>query len=110
MARHGAQFMRRRPCRCRDVGQPSAQSLHSFQAILDLSAFRFSERDLLLEALQIGLGLKQLSPARSFRHIERTFGASHAVWALVKKIITAVSVPTPHGLRQMFFLCAERIE
>src|SRR5215510_15562252 len=93
MACHGAQFVRRRSCRCRDISQPSAQSLHSFQAILNRGAFRFSERDLLFQALQISLGLQQLSPARSFRHIERTFGASHAMWALVKKVITAVSVP-----------------
>jgi len=85
--------MRRRPRWCRDISQSGAQSLHSFQAILDRGAFRFSERDLLFEALQIGLGLKQLSLARSFRHIERTFCASHAMWALVKKIITAVSMP-----------------
>src|SRR5215470_15682307 len=85
--------MRRWPCRCRDISQSGAQSFHSFQAILDRGALRFSERDLLFEALQIGLGLKQLRPARSFRHIERTFGASHAMWALVKKVITTVAVP-----------------
>jgi hypothetical protein len=66
---------------------------NSFQAILDRGTLRFSERDLLFETLQIGLGLKQLSPARSFGHVERTFGASHAMWALATKVITAVAVP-----------------
>src|SRR5262249_53817708 len=105
MARHGSQFMRRRPCRCGDISQSGAQSLHSFQAIVDRGAFCFSERDLLFKALQIGLGLEQLSPARSFRHIERTFGASHTVGALVKKVITAVSMPQVVVLPRLSLRC-----
>jgi hypothetical protein len=75
-----------------DVGEPVEEGVQGGMAVVDGVAFFIDEWDLGAHALQVVLGLEQLSLGGALGGVEITTGASHPVRALLEEAVGAPAV------------------